>query len=90
MYFDGAPADVEIDEIKDFFSMCGVIQTDPETKGPRIKLYRDQDGNLKVLIFYNICGGVIFSQGDGSVCFLRHLSVDQAVTLRHESLLRGK
>ena len=74
VYVTGLPSDVTIEEIKDYFSLCGVIMDDLIHGGPRIKLYTDdQDGGLK---------------GDGLVVFLRPESVQLAVNLLDSSPLR--
>ena len=74
VYVTGLPLDVTVDEIKDYFSLCGVIMDDLLHGGPRIKLYTgEQDGSLK---------------GDGLVVFLRPESVQLAVNLLDSSPLR--
>lgn len=37
-------------------SKCGIIMRDPQTEEPKIKLYKDKEGNLK---------------GDGLCCYLK-------------------
>lgn len=54
LYVAGLPGDVTERELSDMFSKYGVFQVDLETGEPRIKLYRDEEGNPKVR---GGCGG---------------------------------
>ncbi|CAN0405937.1 unnamed protein product, partial [Discosporangium mesarthrocarpum] len=65
--------DVTTEEIKEHFSKCGIIATDPLTQKPKIKLYRDPLGHPK---------------GDGSVCYAKAESVSMAMEVLHEGQLR--
>mmetsp|Transcript_1014 Transcript_1014/g.2791 ORF Transcript_1014/g.2791 Transcript_1014/m.2791 type:complete len:490 (+) Transcript_1014:492-1961(+) len=64
IYVEGLPADITVEELKEHFGKTGVIAMDPRTGGPKIKIYRDADGNPK---------------GDGSVCYASAASVPLAV-----------
>jgi len=63
IYFSGLPADATPEEVYDHFKKAGVIKKNPDDT-PRIKLYRDEDGNLK---------------GDGIVSYLNEESIQVAV-----------
>jgi HIV Tat-specific factor 1 len=74
IYISGLPLDTSVDEVKDYFSLCGVIMDDLIIGGPRIKLYpSEQGGSLK---------------GDALVVFLRPESVQLAVSLLDSSPFR--
>ncbi|XP_072019496.1 17S U2 SnRNP complex component HTATSF1-like [Amphiura filiformis] len=63
---------------KDFvelMSKCGIISMDEEKNEPKVKLYRDVEGNLK---------------GDGRCCYLKGESVLLAIQLLDDSKLEGK
>eukprot|EP00889_Picochlorum_renovo_P008776 jgi/Picre1/35806/NNA_003266.t1 len=72
VYVQGLPQDVTVQEMEQVFSKCGVIKIDPETNGPRIKLYRDND----VL------------KGDGLVTYLKAPSVQLAIDILDGTPLR--
>lgn len=52
----GLPPDITKDEFVQVMSKCGIIMRDPQTDEPKIKLYKDKEGNLK---------------GDGLCCYLK-------------------
>ncbi|KAG4088533.1 hypothetical protein H8356DRAFT_958600 [Neocallimastix lanati (nom. inval.)] len=61
VYVSGLPFDTTLEEMKEVFSKYGIISEDINTGQPRIKLYKDSEGNLK---------------GDGLVTFLKPESVE--------------
>jgi HIV Tat-specific factor 1 len=69
----GIPPDATLEEIDELFKKAGVILVDPLTSLPRIKLYKNEDGNLK---------------GDALVIYLREESVALACQLFDESPFR--
>ncbi|GMT01470.1 hypothetical protein PENTCL1PPCAC_23644, partial [Pristionchus entomophagus] len=75
VYVSGLPLDIEEKEFTDIMTKCGVVASDARTRKPKIKLYRDEEGNVK---------------GDGRVCYVRPESLELALSLLDESDLRGK
>ncbi|GMT29227.1 hypothetical protein PFISCL1PPCAC_20524, partial [Pristionchus fissidentatus] len=75
VYVSGMPLDIKDEEFEAMISKCGVIQSDARTNKPKLKLYRDEDGNPK---------------GDGRACYVRKESVDLALSLLDDSIFRGK
>jgi hypothetical protein len=74
IYVQGLPKDTDEDEVAKHFQRAGVIDLDPDTQRPRVKLYRDKKShNLK---------------GDGSICYAREESVDLAVQILDEGMFR--
>jgi RNA recognition motif-containing protein len=64
--------DITTEDIQHYFVKAGLLDLDPETLQPKIKLYRDHDtGRLK---------------GDASVCYARSESVDLALQVLDDSL----
>lgn len=68
------------EEVALFFSRAGIIDLDPETQQPKIKLYRHRDTELS-------SGGVL--KGDASICFARPESVDLALQILDSSMFRA-
>lgn len=62
----GLPLDITEGELMDWAKKAGVIKLDPDSKLPKVKLYRNPDHSLK---------------GDASVSFLFPESVQQALVL---------
>ncbi|KAI8073482.1 uncharacterized protein B0P05DRAFT_548747 [Gilbertella persicaria] len=73
VYVTGVPPDATVDEIKTVFSKCGVIMEDLETGEPKIKIYRDEKGNIK---------------GDALVSYFKEESVPLAIELLDDTDLR--
>lgn len=73
VYVSGLPTEgVEVEDMQRFFSKAGMIDLDPETLQPKIKLYRDhQTARLK---------------GDASICYARVESVELARQILDDSL----
>ncbi|XP_015687955.1 HIV Tat-specific factor 1 [Protobothrops mucrosquamatus] len=74
VYVTGLPPDITKDEFVDVMSKCGIIMRDLHTEEPKIKLYKDKEGNLK---------------GDGLCCYLKRESVELALKLLDEKEIRG-
>ena len=52
----GLPPDITVDEFIQLMSKFGIIMRDPHTEEFKVKLYKDNQGNLK---------------GDGLCCYLK-------------------
>lgn len=74
VYVSGLPLDTTDEEFIEMMSKYGIIMQDPDTGKPKIKLYRDSNGQLK---------------GDGRCCFLKRESVDLAINLLDDSNYKG-
>lgn len=66
VYMRGLPLDITEGELMDWAKKAGVIKLDPDSKLPKVKLYRNPDQSLK---------------GDASVSYLFPESVHQALVL---------
>jgi HIV Tat-specific factor 1 len=77
VYITGLPSDTSTEEIAHVFGKVGIIDLDPESQAPKIKIYRHRDGPLK--------GGI---KGDASLCFARPESVDLAIQLFDDAPFR--
>ncbi|KAJ2959769.1 hypothetical protein NQZ79_g4799 [Umbelopsis isabellina] len=73
VYVAGLPLDATVEEVEEVFSKCGVIMEDIQTGGKKIKLYKDEAGNLK---------------GDGVVHYFKEESVPLAINLLDEAEFR--
>jgi len=73
VYVSGLPFDTTLEEMKEVFSKYGIISEDINTGQPRIKLYKNSEGNLK---------------GDGLVTFLKPESVELCINLLDEADFR--
>lgn len=74
VYVSGLPPDITLDEFIQLMSKFGIIMRDPQTEEFKVKLYKDNQGNLK---------------GDGLCCYLKRESVDLALKLLDEDEIRG-
>ncbi|KAF6390146.1 HIV-1 Tat specific factor 1 [Rhinolophus ferrumequinum] len=74
VYVSGLPPDITVDEFIQLMSKFGIIMRDPHTEEFKVKLYKDNQGNLK---------------GDGLCCYLKRESVDLALKLLDEDEIRG-
>lgn len=73
IYVSGLPDDITIDELIPHFTKCGIIMDEILTGKPRVKLYSDEEGNLK---------------GDALIVYLREESVSLALRILDESEIR--
>ncbi|ORX48246.1 hypothetical protein DM01DRAFT_262435 [Hesseltinella vesiculosa] len=73
VYVTSVPPDATVQELNEVFSKCGVVMEDLETGEPKIKLYKDKDGNF---------------QGDALVTYFREESIALAINLLDDSDLR--
>uniref|UniRef100_A0A671FFL6 17S U2 SnRNP complex component HTATSF1 n=1 Tax=Rhinolophus ferrumequinum TaxID=59479 RepID=A0A671FFL6_RHIFE len=74
VYVSGLPPDITVDEFIQLMSKFGIIMRDPQTEEFKVKLYKDNEGNLK---------------GDGLCCYLKRESVDLALKFLDEDEIRG-
>uniref|UniRef100_A0A2K6B1J9 17S U2 SnRNP complex component HTATSF1 n=1 Tax=Macaca nemestrina TaxID=9545 RepID=A0A2K6B1J9_MACNE len=74
VYVSGLPPDITVDEFIQLMSKFGIIMRDPQTEEFKVKLYKDNQGNLK---------------GDGLCCYLKRESVELALKLLDEDEIRG-
>lgn len=74
VYVSGLPPDITVDEFIQLMSKFGIIMRDPQTEEFKVKLYKDNQGNLK---------------GDGLCCYLKKESVELALKLLDEDEIRG-
>ena len=79
VYVTGLPQDTNEDEVATYFSKVGILDLDPETQKPKVKLYRMKtgDGNKPGLL-----------KGDASVCYARPESVELALQILDDNLYR--
>ena len=75
VYVSNLPTDITEEEFVTLMSKCGLVMKDPDSNDYKIKLYKDMDGNLK---------------GDGLCTYIKVESVDLALQLLDESMLKGK
>ncbi|KAI9011214.1 hypothetical protein BC832DRAFT_529193 [Gaertneriomyces semiglobifer] len=73
VYISGLPCDVTMDEMKEVFGKCGLFMEDLSTGQPRIKIYKDDQGNIK---------------GDALVIYFKEESVALACQLLDDSDFR--
>lgn len=73
VYVTSIPLDVEIGELRDVFSKCGVIAEEIDSGRPRIKMYNDEDGKFK---------------GEALVVYFRPESVNLAIQMLDETEFR--
>ena len=80
VYVTGLPYDTDEDELAKYFGRVGVLDLDPETQHPKIKLYRRRKGDST--------GPEGSLKGDASICYARAESVDLALQFLDDSFLR--
>jgi hypothetical protein len=79
IYVTGLPTDTNEGELVQYFSRAGIIELDPESQKPKIKLYRHtEDNQLKGTV-----------KGDASICYARPESVELAISILDESPFRS-
>ncbi|GFR87624.1 HIV Tat-specific factor 1 [Elysia marginata] len=74
LYVSNLPLDVEEEEFKELMSKCGLIMFDPQTHKPKIKVYKDHEGNVK---------------GDALCTYIKPESVELALNILDGWDLRG-
>lgn len=78
VYITGLPADATEEEVTAFFAKVGILDLDPETQRPKVKVYRHKAGTPEA--------GQ--GKGDASVCYARPESVELALTVLDEAPFR--
>jgi len=73
VYVTGLPSDITMDEMKTHFEKCGLIKEDFETGQPKIKIYKDEQGNPK---------------GDAFVAYYKPESVPLAIQILDETEIK--
>ncbi|KAL2127833.1 hypothetical protein VTI74DRAFT_10104 [Chaetomium olivicolor] len=74
VYVTGLPPDATAEEVAELFSRkCGVIAEEIDSGRPRIKMYKDADGNFK---------------GDALIVFFKPQSVEMAIMLLDDTHFR--
>ncbi|KAJ5937773.1 hypothetical protein N7454_004115 [Penicillium verhagenii] len=73
LFISSIPLDVQLEEIREVFSKCGVIAEEIDSGRPRIKMYMDDDGNFK---------------GEALVVYFRPESVNLAIQMLDETEFR--
>ncbi|NIG59059.1 HIV Tat-specific factor [Pontoporia blainvillei] len=74
VYVSGLPPDITVDEFIQLMSTSGMVMTDPQTGEFKVKLFKDNQGNL---------------QGDGLCCYLKRESVELALKFLDDDEIRG-
>lgn len=80
VYVTNLPQDIEEDELSNYFSRAGIIDLDPDTQLPKIKIYRFKKGDEGIM-------GI--PKGDASICYARPESVELAINILDESMIRA-
>ena len=92
IYVTGLPLDTTEEELSKYFSKVGIIDIDPESLKPKIKLYRHKKKQLQTCAsgeengHGNGSGGEL--KGDASICYARPESVELALQILDENLFR--
>jgi len=81
VYATGFPADTNEQEVAKFFQKAGILDIDPETQRPKVKLYRHREGGTEIKL------GTL--KGDASVCYARPESVNLASQLLDDAVFRS-
>merc|ERR1719445_1768844 len=74
VYVSNLPSSISEEDFVEFMSKCGMIEFDARTKKPKVKLYKDSDNQLK---------------GDGLCSYIKHESVELALTILDGSDFKG-
>ena len=74
IYVTGLPKDTNEEEVVTYFTKVGIIDLDPESQKPKVKLYRDN------------ASGIL--KGDASICYARPESVELALQILDDNIFR--
>ncbi|KAL3823581.1 hypothetical protein ACHAXA_005562 [Cyclostephanos tholiformis] len=88
IYVTGLPKDTNEEEVALYFSKVGILDLDPETQRPKVKLYREYNtrGGGGTNGDHASVGGSL--KGDASICYARPESVELALQILDENLFR--
>ena len=75
VYVSNLPSVITEESFVEFMSKCGMVEFDIRTKKPKVKIYRDEEGNPK---------------GDGLCSYIKPESVQLALTILDGSVLEDK
>ena len=76
VYVSGFPLDTNEKEVTKFFSKVGILDIDPESLMPKVKLYRQKKDGVSSL------------KGDATICYARPESVDLALQILDSTVFR--
>ncbi len=97
IYVTGLPLDTTEEELAKYFSKVGIIDIDPESLKPKIKLYRHKTTTSSTTSSSSTTttdtinnGGELLGKlkGDASICYARPESVELALQILDENLFR--
>mmetsp|Transcript_5671 Transcript_5671/g.6591 ORF Transcript_5671/g.6591 Transcript_5671/m.6591 type:complete len:689 (+) Transcript_5671:159-2225(+) len=89
IYITNLPQDTTQEELTKYFSKAGIIDLDPETQKPKVKLYRYRHGDtIKNKKGQNHPAKAGQPKGDASICYARPESVELALQLLDDSNFR--
>lgn len=83
IYVTNLPLDTTEEEVAEFFKKVGVLELNPETQKPRVKLYREKNCSSS-----SSGGGGGRLKGDASICYARPESVDLALNILDDAPFR--
>ena len=76
VYVSNLPLDISEEEFIEYMSKCGMVEFDSRSKKPKVKLYKDKERNQL--------------KGDGLCSYIKHESVELALTILDGSDFKGK
>jgi len=76
VYVSNLPLDISEEEFIEYMSKCGMVEFDARSKKPKVKLYKDKESNQL--------------KGDGLCSYIKHESVELALTILDGSDFKGK
>lgn len=75
VYVSNLPLDITDEEFSELMKKCGLVMFDPKKRTPKLKLYKDENGQPK---------------GDGLCCYIKSESVSLALQILDGYDVRGK
>ncbi len=80
IYVTNLPTDTTETEVSTYFSKVGILDIDPETQKPKIKLYKEKKTSST--------GQQATLKGDASICYANFASVQMAIQLLDDTIFR--